>query len=227
MNQQAVVGLEEGLTINSIFYTIQGEGPWMGQPAVFIRVAGCVLRCRWCDTDYEHGEVMSVEAVINEVAKYPQCSRVVITGGEPLRCGGVGLLIQRLVEGFWMVQIETSGAVLHPRISASVLDVATVVCSPKTSKINKGLIPYVDAFKYVVEAGKVDWDRDGLPSEGPNEGGAVYRPLVLSGLPEIWVGPCWDSDSDLYTANLTCAINVCKHFGYRLNVQLHKYIQVP
>ena len=123
-----------------------------------------------------------------------------------------------------MVQIETSGAVRHPGISASVLDVATVVCSPKTSKINRGLIPYADALSTWMR--RVKWIGIGMdmPSGGRTTGG---QESCSSEWPEIRVDPIGTGIPDLYTANLDISINVRKHFGYRLNVQLHKYIQVP
>src|ERR1700756_5367366 len=87
------------LAVQSIFYTLQGEGPFSGQPAVFIRLAGCNLACTFCDTDFESGieNRMETDVLIEHVGNLLAASRlVVLTGGEPLR-QNVGPLIDRLV----------------------------------------------------------------------------------------------------------------------------------
>ena len=203
MNNQEISGLVDGLVIQNIFDTIQGEGPWMGMPCTFIRIAGCVLRCSWCDTFYSSGQSMSVSEVLAAVRR----KRVVITGGEPLRCGELGALISQLIDQGCEVQIETSGAVFHPSIDLSS---CTVVCSPKTSRIHSRLIPLVDHWKYVLLYDEID-PVDGLPNK------------LFRGENNIWVGPCWNENYDL---NLRGAITSCMSFGYRLNVQLHKWIGV-
>ena len=73
------------MKINEIFYSIQGEGYWTGLPNIFIRLTGCNLRCRYCDTTYAYkdGEEMSISQIIEVIKKYP-CEYVCITGGEPL-----------------------------------------------------------------------------------------------------------------------------------------------
>ncbi|RLF30939.1 MAG: hypothetical protein DRM98_06200, partial [Thermoplasmata archaeon] len=73
------------MKINEIFYSIQGEGKWTGLPNIFIRTAGCNLRCTFCDTKYayENGVELQVEEIINKITQYP-CKHVCITGGEPL-----------------------------------------------------------------------------------------------------------------------------------------------
>jgi len=67
------------MKINEIFYSIQGEGKWMGLPNIFIRTTGCNLRCSFCDTTYayETGEEMSIEEIINRIRKHP-CNYVCI-----------------------------------------------------------------------------------------------------------------------------------------------------
>lgn len=68
--------------INEIFYSIQGEGCRAGVPSVFIRFSGCNLKCSFCDTLHEDGNMMSDDDIIEEVKKYP-ASQIVLTGGEP------------------------------------------------------------------------------------------------------------------------------------------------
>jgi 7-carboxy-7-deazaguanine synthase len=101
----------ETLTINEIFYSIQGESTFAGQPCVFVRLTGCDLRCTYCDTEYAfyEGKRWTMEDIISEVGKYP-CRLVEVTGGEPLLQKRVHTLMSRLCDEGCTVLIETSGA---------------------------------------------------------------------------------------------------------------------
>src|ERR1039458_9421301 len=99
------------LTINEIFYSIQGESTFAGQPCVFVRLTGCDLRCTYCDTEYAfyEGKRRTLGEIVAEVEKYP--SRLVeATGGEPLLQKRVHTLMSRLCDNGCTVLIETSGA---------------------------------------------------------------------------------------------------------------------
>ncbi len=118
------------MKICEIFHSLQGEGPWIGLPAVFIRTGGCVEPlCPWCDTPYALTDMheTTLEDILRSVASYPS-SRVVITGGEPFIHWNKGLseLHTALRSGGYSIQYETSGKVLIPE----ALD-ALIVCSPK------------------------------------------------------------------------------------------------
>jgi 7-carboxy-7-deazaguanine synthase len=99
------------LTINEIFYSIQGESTFAGQPCVFVRLTGCDLRCTYCDTEYAfyEGKRRTVDDIVAQVGKYP-CRLVEVTGGEPLLQKRVHLLMSRLCDDGYTVLIETSGA---------------------------------------------------------------------------------------------------------------------
>ena len=73
------------LKINEIFYSIQGETSYVGNPTVFVRTTGCNLRCTYCDTKYSYyeGDNQSLEQIITEIEKH-KTQYVCITGGEPL-----------------------------------------------------------------------------------------------------------------------------------------------
>ena len=87
------------MIINEIFYSIQGEGQWMGLPNIFIRFTGCNLRCSYCDTKYayEDGSKMSTDEIINDISRFP-CNLVCITGGEPLIQDDIKQLIDNLIK---------------------------------------------------------------------------------------------------------------------------------
>ena len=85
------------LTINEIFYSIQGESTRAGQPCVFVRLTACDLRCSWCDTPYafHEGSKRTLDEVVADVERYG-CQLVEITGGEPLLQDDVYPLMRRL-----------------------------------------------------------------------------------------------------------------------------------
>ena len=99
------------LTINEIFYSIQGESTFAGEPCIFVRLTGCDLRCTYCDTEYAfyEGKRRSLDEILAEIARHP-CRLVEITGGEPLLQKRVHRLMARLCDEGYTVLIETSGS---------------------------------------------------------------------------------------------------------------------
>jgi 7-carboxy-7-deazaguanine synthase len=115
------------LRITEIFHSIQGESTHAGRPCVFVRLTGCNLRCRWCDSEYTFtgGTKMDLDAVIERVRGYG-CNLVEITGGEPLAQSEALDLITRLCGDGFEVLIETSGSIdIEPvdRRAKIILDV--------------------------------------------------------------------------------------------------------
>jgi len=106
-----------GGRVAEIFFSIQGEGPTAGLPAVFIRLQGCSVGCRWCDTKYSWdpaaGHAVDVEGLMAQARSYP-CRRVVITGGEPLESSLFCPLVSALQNEQFEIEVETSGAVEPP-----------------------------------------------------------------------------------------------------------------
>lgn len=163
------------LYVKEIFPTIQGEGPFAGRPAVFVRLLGCNLRCWFCDTNFEpekDEEARDYLVAADEiVARIEKCAGlgtdlVVITGGEPFR-QDLRPLIKRLRQRGQQVQIETAGTLpptfksdigvdqAHYLIAAelqSERSPVTVVCSPKTPHLNPRMIPFIGYYKYLVPA---------------------------------------------------------------------------
>jgi 7-carboxy-7-deazaguanine synthase len=117
------------LTINEIFFSIQGESSHAGRPCVFVRLTGCDLRCAWCDTSYafDAGQKQSVEAVVTAVDAYG-CSLVEITGGEPLLQRDVYPLMETLLATGKTVLLETGGHVDISKVPHDVVKVVDVKC---------------------------------------------------------------------------------------------------
>jgi 7-carboxy-7-deazaguanine synthase len=117
------------LTVNEIFYSIQGESTYAGRPCVFVRLTACDLRCSWCDTPYafHEGRKRPLEDVLAEVEKYG-CPLVEVTGGEPLLQDEVYSLMQRLVDRGRTVLLETGGHRSTVRVPATVVTILDVKC---------------------------------------------------------------------------------------------------
>lgn len=98
--------------VNEIFYSLQGEGWWTGTPVVFIRLAGCNLRCPFCDTDFSHAEAWSLEELVAEALRLSGgCRHLVLTGGEPsLQVDDA--FVQAFHRAGFSLHIETNGT--HP-----------------------------------------------------------------------------------------------------------------
>jgi 7-carboxy-7-deazaguanine synthase len=113
--------VNERLRVNEIFFSIQGESTWAGCPCVFVRLTGCNLRCRWCDTEYAfyEGRHLDVDEVVRLVRGY-ECKLVEVTGGEPLLQKGVYRLFELLLAEGYTVLLETSGerdvSAVDPRV---------------------------------------------------------------------------------------------------------------
>lgn len=211
--------------LHSYFPTIQGEGPFCGERALFFRLHGCNLRCPGCDTEYTQQKSFVAPAFFPNTARelnWQPGALVVITGGEPFR-QNIGPMIFALLEAGYRVQVETNGVLApdgipwdHPRFS--------VVCSPKTQRIHEKIHQEAIAFKYVLRAGEVDAE-DGLPTRALLHKAAprVARP------PEgalVFVQPMDEGDSEANALNLDAAIRSTMAFGHRLQIQVHKHINM-
>jgi len=219
------------LEVHSVFYTIQGEGPFSGHPAVFVRLAGCNLQCPGCDTEYTGERVLIGPAglveVVNETNK--AATLVVITGGEPFR-QTLGPAVEALLSAGYRVQLETNGTLFEPDFP---YDRVTVVCSPK-AMLAPGFVQYLQngganvAFKYVAQAAHIAGD--GLPTQvlgHPVMTQVARPPEAFNGA--VYLQPAeestmFDLDEEANAENLAAVVESCLQHGYTLCLQVHKII---
>jgi 7-carboxy-7-deazaguanine synthase len=153
----------ERLRITEIFLSIQGEAASVGWPTVFVRLTGCPLRCRWCDTAYafQGGQWWSLEQIVGEVARHG-VRHVCVTGGEPLAQPNCRELLARLAEAGFDVSLETSGSIdiagLDPRVTV-VMDVKAPGSGEEARNRLENLehLRSGDQVKFVL-AGRADYD---------------------------------------------------------------------
>jgi 7-carboxy-7-deazaguanine synthase len=214
--------------VHSIFSTIQGEGPFAGVPAVFVRLAGCNLQCPFCDTEYSEGATLSspteVLQRVREVNSQKRPALVVITGGEPFR-QNLYPVCKTLLGAGHRVQIETNGT-LYQQLPAD--ERLSIVCSPKTGTIHRNLWPRIVALKYVARQEDLNHSVDGLPSAALGHGAHPFlaRPLAaFAG--KVYLQPADEQDSTKNLDNLRAVQRSCMLHGHTLCLQLHKIIGVP
>ena len=144
------------LTINEIFYSVQGESSYAGRPCVFVRLTACDLRCSWCDTAYafHEGAKRSLDSVLAEVDSY-RCPLVEVTGGEPLLQADVYPLMESLLARGRTVLLETGGHRSTARVPAGVVTILDVKCpgsgeSEKNDWSNLERLQPHDEVKFVI-----------------------------------------------------------------------------
>lgn len=212
-------GFERELEVTEVFQTIQGEGPFSGAPANFIRLAGCNLKCTWCDTDYTTTIKMTVQDIVKKLDTGIQL--IVITGGEPFRQNISGL-VDFLYQNGFIVQIETNGTLSIPDFPWKE---CVVVCSPKTPKIHSDFMHNCKYFKYVVGSEDID-SPTGTPVMS-TQGSA--RDKSLAEPPKnalVYYTPRDDYDQEKNKTNLEATKHLCFKYGRRINLQIHKIIGI-
>lgn len=204
--------LQIKLPIHETFQcTVQGEGYWTGTLVDFIRLAGCPVRCPWCDTGYSNGGkgLPAVSQSIAQLLAQLQSPRVVITGGEPFIHRDLPELVRALLEADKQVSIETSGAYWQ-----DVSPLAWITLSPK-----EHISP-----KYPVK--EIFWTRANEIKLVVSTGEEVefYHKHLVSDLNiPVFLQPEWNSKG----SGIPIILELLKQNpSYRLSLQSHKFIGV-
>ncbi|MGV1099695.1 radical SAM protein [Thiovibrio sp. JS02] len=158
---------EPELSVSEIFYSLQGESSFAGYPCLFFRLAGCNLRCSYCDARYTYEEpatVMPLAALLAGAAKYPR-ALVEITGGEPLLQEGVYDLMAALLAGGRTVLLETNGSIDIGRVPTEVVKIVDLKCpdsgmQEKMEPANLDRLAPHDEIKFVLSSRRdYEWAR--------------------------------------------------------------------
>lgn len=165
---------KDSLFVTSMFFTLQGEGPFAGQPALFIRLAKCNLDCSFCDTFFDDGDWMTFDEISTKMYEtisaywndkgqpvplwvmpkaelntklgpYPNIV-LVMTGGEPLLQDNITAFMEKQLDVFKAVQVESNGI-----LDTEVPRLVTLVCSPKCMEKNGKAIKYFKPSKTILE----------------------------------------------------------------------------
>jgi organic radical activating enzyme len=202
------------LSVVEIFPTLQGEGPFVGQPSVFVRLGGCNLACHFCDTEFEQFNQYTLTDLLDEVKVQSAGIRdlVIITGGEPLR-QNIAPFCEALLAAGYRVQIETNGTLWRP-----LPECVNVVCSPKVTDgtyhpLRPDLLARVDALKFIVSADEAEYADVGEVGQAGTQ------------IP-VYVQPMDVYDPARTQANIAHAVKLAMEKGYRLSLQTHKLLGI-
>ncbi len=207
------------LKVNEIFKSIQGESTYAGLPCTFVRLAGCNLRCAYCDTHYAyyHGKELSDEEIISKIEEYGvKC--VEFTGGEPLLQEETPELIKTLLDKGYNVLIETNGSIcigcLDKRLTV-IMDIKTPGSgmSERMNLKNLEFLKSADEIKFVLmDESDYTWAKDLIINNN------------LSGKFEnILMSPAYGILSPKSLVSWVLRDNL----QVRVQLQIHKYIWAP
>lgn len=207
------------LTINEIFYSIQGEATRAGEPCVFVRLTACDLRCTWCDTPYafHEGRKRSLDEVIAEVESHG-CRLVEITGGEPLLQEEVYPLMTALLAAGYTVMLETGGHRPISHVPREVVKIMDIKC-PGSGESDRNCWDNIDELSLHDEVKFVVQDR--LDYEFARE--VIGRYDLPSRVAAVLMSPVHDVLSPRTLSEWMLA----DHLPARLQLQLHKLIWSP
>jgi 7-carboxy-7-deazaguanine synthase len=208
------------LRVTEIFLSIQGESSHAGRPCSFVRLTGCPMRCRWCDSEYTFtgGERTSFEEIFAKLEEF-KCPLVEVTGGEPLAQKNVFPFITELCDRGYEVLIETGGYVSTEKVDPRAAVILDVKC-PASGEAERNhwpnlerLRPEKDEVKFVV-ADLGDWEFARQ---------VIDEYDLTSRTKEILISPVFGIE------NLSEIAERVSRSGLRvrLNLQLHKYIWGP
>lgn len=190
------------LTVNEIFYSLQGEGGRQGEASIFIRLTKCNLKCTFCDTDFEHGDEMSLEEIASEIKAFG-CQWIIWTGGEPT----IQLQdehLQYFKDLGYKQAIETNGT----RPVPSLIDYIT--CSPKQKYESiKDHLPKVNEIRIPVAEG------DQIPDVS-----------VFPKADKYFLSPIFDGDKPIKKNIEYCVDLILLDPRWQLSLQIHKLINI-
>ena len=208
--------------VSEVFLSIQGEGPSAGTPAHFVRLQGCDVGCRWCDTKYswepEGGDPSGLADLWARARALGLAPHLVVTGGEPLQQPGIAALLSEALERRERIEVETSGLLPpplgHPRLSWNVspkLPSATARSAETWRHVDRWLAEGNATFKIVV-------------GDAPDADDAL-RLIAAHAIParRVMLMPEGMTRERLAAGAVELA-EICKRHGFRLSPRLHVWL---
>lgn len=218
MTATQTIPRDERLRLIEVYASVQGESTWAGLPCVFVRLAGCNLRCTWCDSTHTFtgGQHHSIDAVVDRAGAFG-IDMVEVTGGEPLAQRQAIPLLQRLVDRGHTVLLETSGSLDIAPVPDGV-HIIMDLKPPDSGEVdanrweNLALLTATDNLKIVLASRRdYEWAREVVRTRGLED----RLPVLFSAV--------WDR---LPLEELSGWL-VEDRLRVRLQVQLHKVIWPP
>ncbi len=224
------------MLINEIFYSIQGEGIYIGKPMAFIRCTGCNLRCKWCDTKYAYtdGKEMAITEILKIISTFASDS-VCLTGGEPFIQEELFDLIDELIKTGYIVHVETNGSIPLDKLKRfSSVKLSYDIKCPSSGEEKKMILSNIDHLKTgdqvkFIIADKIDY--------------LYAKEMILKFLTnaacEIIFTPCDNNENHKWIKNKSelqnhtrkfmdlqtlCELVLTDHLNVRVLPQLHKLI---
>lgn len=210
------------LRVAESFLSLQGEGPTAGTPAHFLRLQGCDVGCRWCDSKYTWdaggGEALPLDRVLASLRELGEAPLLVVTGGEPLAHEGVRELLAAAI-GLWpRVEVETSGLLPPPFVHARL----AYNCSPKLpSATERWGETWAHASAFAADPNTTFK----LVVGGDPDTADALRLLAWAGLPRRRVVLMPEGMTDAAVRDHALALaEVCKREGLRFGSRLHVWL---
>jgi 7-carboxy-7-deazaguanine synthase len=221
------------LYLIEIYKSIQGESSFAGVPCIFVRLAGCNLRCAWCDSEYTFtgGYKRTEDEVVSEIEKLAPVRLVEFTGGEPmLQERELVPLMERLLASGYELMIETSGERPLERVPAAVHKIVDVKC-PGSGEggsfrvSNLECLTQRDEVKFVI-ADRADYEF---------ARGFIRDHSLQTRAAHILLSPAFSKAPTPERSTANCALDprelvewmLADELPARLSLQIHKYVWEP
>lgn len=229
--------------IVEIVESLQGEGQFTGYPTLFIRMSGCNLSCRYCDTkeacNFNKGELMDVQTIVSKITE-SKINHVCLTGGEPLIAPNIGKLIKAILDTHVHLTIETNGSVglqvIKDFMTYKTLHIDMDVKCPSSNfqssfvESNLNYLDKCDELKFVIGTGDdFEYFKKFI---------SFYESILYTANCSIIVSPVMNKNGTLLKVNLELINEVVEYLKsqkakklsiypqLKLGVQIHKFIQI-
>ena len=216
-----------------IYKSVQGESSFAGRPCIFVRLAGCNLRCSWCDSEYtfKGGYKLSDDEIVAEIEKLAPVKLIEFTGGEPLlQERELVPLMDRLLASGYELMIETSGERPLDRVPAAVHKIVDVKCpgSGEGGSFRMSNLEFLtkgDEVKFVItDRGDYEFARDFIRQQG-----------LESRAGSVLLSPAFNKTPSIVRSTENCVLDprelvewmLADGLDARLSLQIHKYIWEP